>query len=436
MAGLSPRLAGTAAQAPEREPAAAAATPRVVGTLAPRIALPRRDDLPWLAVLVAIAAGLLGAVTYRMIVADTLSDYEVHLEMARVMATTRQIVAPQLLFHLSVMLVALLPGIGLVGAGILVAAAYASLLATVTYQVIRPVCGPAASPAHAGLAAGLALGLLFIAPVTVPTWPSHNLYLGYVGMTVFHNPTVNTVKPLALLLWLAVIPVGGRPAAHRFSGLAFTGVLAALATLAKPNYTLCLLPALAVVVAWRLWRREQIDWPLLAAVIAPAVVVLAWQYGVTYATPGASNYATGDGIAFAPLAVVANHTSMASIAAKLGLSILFPLAVYALHWREARQAGYLNLSWIVLAFGLAYAYLLAEGGDRHLHGNFLWGAQTGAFVVFVATVHFWVQQWRARRPAGKAAPRLYAGAALLGLHLICGLLWCYTQFVYGQSGWW
>src|SRR5436190_2063620 len=62
---------------------------------------------------------------------------------------------------------------------------------------------------HRTLRLGLALAatffLLVIGPITLFTWRRHNLYLGYLSPTVYHNPMIAIVKPLAILhFWLFV----------------------------------------------------------------------------------------------------------------------------------------------------------------------------------------------------------------------------------------
>lgn len=207
--------------------------------------------------------------------------------------------------------------------------------------------------------------------------------------------------------------------------------LVVLATVAKPNYTLCLLPALALLVAVRLWHHQPIDWLLLVGFVGPALAVLAWQYSLTYGS--------GSSIVFAPFAVFLSFTSANSLLPKLILSVLFPLGVYLLYFRAARRALYLNLCWVVFLVSLGFNYLLAESGDRPYHANFAWGAQAALFILFVASARFWILQLREPRQPGLGryqSGRAFLLAGILGLHLVSGLLWYYTQLTLGQTGWW
>ena len=397
----------------------------------PWLSRPRRSDLAGL-LLLSFATGA-GAfeMARRMVAADPASDYGVHLQLAETMARTSRITVPQLLYHVTLLLTrAVVPGSSLAMAAALNSAAYTVLLAVTVYAVLRPAFGAAASRAGVVRTVVAVVIVLLVTPVTVPTWQEQNLYLGYIGINVFHNPTILALKPLALLLLLA--------AGHAFTAeaprplaIAAGGLLAVLATLAKPNYTLCLLPALAVLAAVRLMRRQPVHWALLAAVALPAAAVLAWQYSLAYSP--------SESILWAPLAVALNFTSYESLLPKVLLSVVFPAGVYLAYFSRARHALLLNLCWVAFLVSLLYHFLLAESGERMFHLNFTWGAQAALFILFVVSVRFWLMQLS---PAGQSRRldwhfvRGAACAALLLLHLLSGLLWYWTQLNNPFSAWW
>jgi hypothetical protein len=106
------------------------------------------------------------------------------------------------------------------------------------------------------------------------------------------------------------------------------------------------------------------------------------------------------------------------MAFKLALSVAFPLVLAAAQAPRTLRDGVLRLSWIAFAIGVLQAYLLAETGARGPHGNFTWGAQVTAFVLFAASARWWLLH-------GGTGPRPFlagsACAVALAAHVAVGL---------------
>ena len=67
--------------------------------------------------------------------------------------------------------------------------------------LLRDVVPLGREDARFATAALLALGLLVHGTRHFASWSAHNLYHGYVGLAVYHNPTLILLKPLAVQLW-------------------------------------------------------------------------------------------------------------------------------------------------------------------------------------------------------------------------------------------
>ena len=117
--------------------------------------------------------------------------------------------------------------------------------------------------------------------------------------------------------------------------------------------------------------------------IFPAVLVLAWQYWVTY-TSGEG------GVALAPLAVMKSYSNLLGL--KLILSTWFPLVVTIIYLKEAIKDRWLVLGWLVFAVGAGYTYLLAETGNRFAHGNFGWSGEIANFILFTSATLFFARK--------------------------------------------
>lgn len=271
----------------------------------------------------------------------------------------------------------------------------------------------------------LYVAMTMIAVIVIPAniFTPTNLYLGYMTGNIYHNPTIIALKPFSIVLFL----LAGRifePLYARMpkKWLILFIVMSVLSLLAKPNYILVLLPALVVLTALQLWRRGQVNWVfLLAGILIPAGVVLGLQ-----------SLLLGSRVTlvFAPLAVVNKWAEMfnplanQAVVLKLVLSVLFPLVIYLTHFRTASRDIYLNLAWITWIFGAALYYLFAEEGVRLSHGNLTWSAQIAVFILFAASLAFFVRVYRAGfTRANLTSPVFLLCSGVLMLHIISGIYW-------------
>jgi len=237
-------------------------------------------------------------------------------------------------------------------------------------------------------ATSLTVVLMLVAPVNLLTWNMQNLYLGYIGINSYHNPTVILLKPLALWLFLFAVRVFQNNRAGLPLVLLCAGV-AAFATITKPNYAICILPALAVYTLYSLHRRQPIDWRLLfVGIVIPITEVIIWQY-FFYRYQGIG------GFSIAPFQVM-NLYAQGQILPKLVLSILFPVCVLALYFKQVVQSLLLRLSWLAFAFGAFYMYFFIETRAWQ-DGNFTWGGEVTLFLLFVSSVIFLIKQFLASR---------------------------------------
>jgi hypothetical protein len=260
----------------------------------------------------------------------------------------------------------------------------------------------------------IAAALTLVAPIYWLTPASREFYFGYLFPNAVHNPTVVLLRPLALALFLAaafLLTHAGVRSPHVAGAAALTVACA----LAKPSYVICLLPALAA--AWVLEGcPRDARWTAVAlGVIVPGTVLAAAQAWFTL-TSDRMEPAT---VVLAPLKVVFTHTrrNVPLVAAKLVLSILFPLAVLIAFAGKAIRDQALRLAWLAFGAGALYAYFLAESGQRMSHGNFLWSGQAAAGVLFAASVRFVL----ARKADPAAQGRLAVCAAALALHVANGV---------------
>jgi hypothetical protein len=356
------------------------------------------------------------------------------------------VTVPHFLYHLLVILVSwLLPGIDILTATILVSLGCYGLLAVILFMCWYRWLGRPQRYITGFFYGVLTLALMMIMPMNIFT--PNNLYLGYIATSLYFNPTYVVLKPLAVLVFMAIVGAfeGYRPEDHTIRtgdnqpmrrGLQIIGcaVITLLCVLAKPSYIICLLPALILVSAYRFVRRQHSDWLLIVnGVLLPAGLILFFQ---------AILFGTTHSIVFAPLAAMQsvvriNPAGSQGLVLKFGLAILFPLLVYLLYYKKAVRDPSLNLAWLTFGFGAAYMYLLGEGGSRLEHTNFFWSGHISLFIVFVISAVFFLREYRSWR---WWPPQVICLGAF-GLHLISGLNWYYIHVTtLGMhdviSGWW
>jgi hypothetical protein len=232
-----------------------------------------RAALPWCAL--ALAAAALAAPGLWTAVYLGVSDFKWHARAAQEWAAGGPLPTPHFLFQaLLIAVTPLLPGLDWTGRAVALAVACKAAQAVVTAALLEGAVPLARRGARLAAASGLALALLVATPVTFPTWAARNLYHGYLGMAVYHNPTMLLLAPLAIALWWAV-------------ARALDGAPTIASALAKPSHLIALLPAAAVLTLTFLRSGRAPAWrTLLAAFALPAALVLVTQFAFHFGGGG------------------------------------------------------------------------------------------------------------------------------------------------------
>ena len=257
----------------------------------------------------------------------------------------------------------------------------------------------------------LAIGLVVVTPLAFLYPLDQRLYLGYIGTTIYHNPTLILLKPFAILqLIISVEAIQGKNSGWK--GILAAALVSSVAVFAKPSYVLCLLPGLGILTLLRIWQKKPIDWKrIIIGIILPSIAFLVWQFIFTY---GSNEEST---LILAPFSVMRSYSSWLPI--KFILSIVFPLVLTGVYWKEAIKDTRIQLGWLGFGIGVVLTYFFAESGVRLPHGNFTWSGIISLFILFVCCALFLVEK---RLPAKKRVSRwliLASGA----LHLIFGVIY-------------
>jgi hypothetical protein len=377
----------------------------------------------------ALTVVVLAPIVFRL--AGSSYDHVIHRNLALAMKAHLTLYTPHILLQCLVLgLSYLLPGDIDLAMSVVMLLAYATVAAAVAQVILRRT-------SSAAVVCGLTLALVLASSAAFLFPLDRHLYFGYVPANVFHSPTMVLLKPLALLSFgYAASALWPKPGNN-----ARTFVPAALLTvacaLAKPSYTVCILPALAVLAAKRAASRSPIDWKLLVfGFFLPAGATLVVQYQWTYSDrqiPGV--YAGMSHIVFAPLVVMRLYSSW--LGPKLLLSLLFPLSALAVNLRRACADFALMLAWVLVAVGAGLMYLLAETGPRLIQGNLLWSAQIAVFILFVQSAAHISAYFGGSRATCAPQERLRAMASLgcLLLHTAFGVAFYVAEYTHLQAYW-
>lgn len=359
----------------------------------------------------------------------TAPDYAQHAGWGVELVDGVRIVYPHFLYHVFVGVLYKLLYVqdgaqyGSIRAGYDVTRLLYALTLMVLYVGVRSVLPRRWSLLAVLVALILSLSLLFVGPINLLTIDERRIYLGYLVPHIYHNPTMVILKPLALVsFWLVWRGLSAPVGEESWSLALWSANVLVLTTLAKPNYTLCLLPAVGVYALWQMVMRREVNWRfVLVGVYYPALFILGVQYVFAYVSGNVEG-----GVEFAPFAYFRIYY-VSGLMPKFFLSIAFPLMTSLLFWRSAVRSLPFNLAWLVFAAGTAQTYLLSEQGGRAGHGNFLWSGQIAVFILMVAAMLFLLDTLRKVPLSAFTMFRLSLCLLVFGSHLAGGLVWLYIH---------
>ncbi len=377
---------------------------------------------------ISLLVGLIGCIFFPIlyhVAMFPVPDYLIHTELMQGMFESKTIMIPHFLYHILVYGIYVLSGINFKISSLIVSFFSYLLLSFVLYRLFYVALKPQKLYQKNTIPFILffTLSMMLVTPVTILNWLNGGLYSGYVGINVYHNPTIIILKPLALILFICITKIYHSPENNDRYNIIIIAIFIILSTLAKPSYLICLLPASIILAIYRQIKDLPVNWSMMIlGSIIPATIVLGWQYYITYSSQ--QMMVEQSTIIFAPLQVIQMQSS--GIMPKFLLSIPFPLYIYSAYFEHAKKDISLNLAWLVFAFGCFYKYFLAESGERMIAGNFGWSAQITLFILFVISMLFFIRHtsileklhnWR------QIKMTMWGGIMIYSLHLISGIGW-------------
>ncbi|HEY3876713.1 MAG TPA: hypothetical protein VGM92_14655 [Candidatus Kapabacteria bacterium] len=272
---------------------------------------------------------------------------------------------------------------------------------------------------------------MILAPVSIVTLFRHNLYIGYIAITTYHNPPLLLSRPLLLIHFLIFAnALASLQVSKRLT--IWSALLMILTTLTKPNYATIMLPASMLSALWTIWKKEMPTFRFIVlGTVLPAIAVLAWQYYFTFFTHYEAD--TTASVIFAPFLVYAARSHY--LFPRFLLSILFPLGVLIVYGKEAMRDRFYMTGFMLFLFGAFESYFLAESGVRLYDGNFFFSGQIGLFLWFLVSMKFVLQDLYSKPKETRWNKSFVVLSSLFALHLISGVVWYACESIATGTFW-
>lgn len=268
----------------------------------------------------------------------------------------------------------------------------------------------------------LSLSLIVITPLSF----GRGLYLGKIGINVWHNSTIIAEFPFALLLFLISWKYLTKRESVRFSHLL---LLIILVILIKPSYFLAFtvaFPLMSLMNHYSSHKRLKIDWQVILVVIV-GLLVLFFQYVRIYGE-NSEHFLIHSGqkvqLMIAPFRTWRIHSS--NIPFDLLMSIFYPLAFLIAYWKDIRKDQgywYATLTFLV---GLLVAILFIEAGPRDFHANYFWTVIICNYILFAYSASMNLRFILAR---SRLLKKDYVLGGIFTAHVISGIYYIINLYV-------
>ena len=258
--------------------------------------------------------------------------------------------------------------------------------------------------------------ILMAAPIFFFTFPDR-MFLGYIMGNRYDSPTYILSKPFVLLVFLGI--VDNLMSKWDWKQALFMVLAILCATLAKPSFTITIIPALGILLILNIKKLKSVNWFYLIGPIGlTAFLVLLSQFIINYVG------ARGDRVIFAPFqSILIQVPNLFLLSLLILMSIVFPLLVTILHWKNIKNDLGFQLAWINFIIAAIYGLVFAE--EINMGVNNFWNSpMIGVFVLFFVTIAYWgkdlIENIRSNR---KLSGRQIVTSCVLGLHFICGIIY-------------
>lgn len=357
-------------------------------------------------------------------------DYITHLRWASEMESQGKLILPHPLYHVLVIAAKNLFTINYIESSTVVILCAIFLLAVLNYRILVEF----ASTKSAVL---LSLCLLVVTPIQLLYFVDQHLYFGYIGVTIYHSPTMLLLKPLSLIAFCYVLKAESSTSENTLRSGSLLALFLVLSGISKPNFLMIILPAFVVFlfVIGRLRPMLKQRYIHLAFFL-PVISVLAVQFIQTYLEQKLAKSTGGveSNIAFMPFVTMSYYSKF--LFYKFFLSVAFPLTVLLCYARLVIKDKPLVLAFICLGMGASLSYLFAENGHRLYDGNFWWSGQIGLYLAFLFSLVFLLRNRHVLTSSGFGRIKYAICFALFFAHTAFGIFYYRQELLAPYAKFW
>ncbi len=295
-----------------------------------------------------------------------------------------------------------------------------------------------------------AFALCIVQPIYMYWFDALSQYLGQFSINPMHNPTHMCVKPFSLLCLCFTydilesfhnpehkgifVDMTGKP----YKAYVMLSITLFLSCMAKPTFAEMFIPTVGLLMLYEWIRRICIrehtaavyfqKCIMMLLISVPSLLYILLQF-LAYFIWGGSYGADGDGLIITQWMQVWQLFSE-NVAASMLLGMLFPFFILLVNagWFVKDTLGRLALTGYVV--GLLECALLAEGGSKITHGDFLWPMMSGMTLLWVvSTIRFLILQYKQNRTK-KQQICIQTGWTFFFIHIAFGIIYicsCMTE---------
>ncbi|MDQ7085143.1 MAG: hypothetical protein Q9M36_09530 [Sulfurovum sp.] len=261
----------------------------------------------------------------------------------------------------------------------------------------------------------ITFSIIIMGPLNLP-WYNIIIYMGQGSPNIWHNVTLWTVKPFALLtMFYILLAITEKKNTYYI----FTTIFLTLSLFAKPSFVIMFLPALFIFAFIKKIKDTQFKiFFLILSFIS--IAVLAYQFTHTFHN--------GDSKVIFDFLGVWSEKSQ-NIAYSILLALAFPLLFLLLESKIIHENAIL-LSWLQVGMGLILYSSFAQTGKYYAHANFSWSYMIAMSLLYLFSIIKFFALYHVMNKLKR-----YLLLVLLSIQISIGIYY-FLKMLQGQSPLW
>jgi len=347
--------------------------------------------------------------SYQQIFTNTYeSDTQQHLQFVYDYLDNHEILSYPL-WHLSTLYLAKLFHISIPYGAVLSSAFFVTLWYTVIFFYTQHTLKNFSANIHIAIA----WIVFLIGPLCIP-WYQHIIFWGQGSPNIWHNVTLWTVKPFALLsVWLSLEGLNKND--HKL--LLWGGIFLFVSIVAKPSFIIVFLPALTLFASVKSLFKNRQFLIFFTLISIGSILLLIYQYIQTFTQDEGRIIIDYLGVW---------SLSSPNIPISIILALAFPLA-FTLLQLDILKDDYILIGWIMVFISIFYYATFAQSGRFYSHGNFGWSYMIAMSLLYLfSIVKFFT------RYSSLHIIKRFSLTALLAIQTLIGIFY-FIQILMGKN---